>query len=71
MYIKKEGDTKMSMNVPKIERPKARFEEIVLLTGETFINVIPDTEAERIPGFIAIRGQSLNIFIFRLSLLSL
>ncbi len=50
----------MSLNVPKIESPKGKFDEIVLVTGEAFINAIPDTEAPKVPGFFAIRGQQLK-----------
>lgn len=48
----------MSLNVAKIEKPKAKIDEIVLVTGETFTNAVLDIEAQRIPGFFAIRGQS-------------
>ena len=47
-----------SRNVSRYEKPI--IEEIILVTGETFINARLEIEAQRLPGFIAIESQRLK-----------
>ena len=45
---------------PIIEIEKPIIEEIVLITGETFINARLEVEAQSLPGFIAIESQRIK-----------
>lgn len=47
-----------SRNVSKYEKPI--IDEIVLLSGETFTDARLQTDAQRVPGFMAIESQRLK-----------